>query len=401
MRSKILLDFILNFISFFLLIGSQQLILLPYLSRVLSDEEFSVAIIIIAIANIIGVSIGTGMSNMKHIKYRNRNSSSLESKSFFGIIALVASLISFLIYFLLFSSHSIIDNLMIFFIILFTIFRLYLTAENRFSKKYRIILISHVLYCLVVITMIFYEKYLLELVYFKWFFILIISEILCIFILMGGRTRESEIVNRDSFKETLHSFVPFSVNESVMSFTSYVDRFILYPYVTPNQLNSYFSASSVAKFALMLINPISNVILSWLNQSEDEIKNRKEKSVLLLSAILIFIISIPLLYLLTPIFVRILYPDFYLLSLDLIPYIALINGLALVTSIINPYNLKNGKIKIIYRINIAYLLTFSFVGLWTIAQFTLIDFLLVSLLLKSCQTVLYFYIFFSKKIYIE
>lgn len=399
MNKKIYLDFLLNFMAFFLLIGSQQLLLLPYLSRILLDQEFSLVLIVFAIANIVGSSVGTSLSNMKHLKYRSHQSSSQEAKYFLLKVSVFASVISVIIYFVFSQNQNIVDYVLIYIIYLFTIFRLYLTAERRFEKKYKIIVIASLIYFLLIVFMIFLKAYLLKDFYFYWPAVIFCAEFLSVLVLVLGHERyqESGQVTRDTFKETMSSFIPFSVNEALTSITSYSDRFVLYPYITPYQLNAYFSASAIAKFALMIINPVSNVILSWLSSSNDSSQKKRERKLLLYGATFIFLIFSPILYLVTPILVRIMYPDFYELALNLIPYVVAINALGLVTSIINPYNLRNGKIRLIYQINLGYLLCFLVMGIFTIYYFDLETFLLVSLVLKLSQTIFYLTIFLKKE----
>lgn len=351
-------DFIFYTISFALYTFIQQIILMPYLSRNMSETDYSFFIIFITIFNILCYAIGDELGNTKLIlfnKYKGSNKTGDQN---------LLLLFSFFFSLLVTIVYSLICKIKFYniFIILATtmlgIYRHYILSFFKLSNKYKSVLIIFVLYAFGIITGIFFSQ-----ANFNFLFILLFGEIFCflyyIFFLRKIDQYCFTIKKTALFKENFKTYNSLFLISLLFNTISYMDRIIIYPLLGAESMNIYYATTTMSKFASLLINPISNIILARLAVSS---KNYIETIHTFLKKYIIWILlafSI-ICTIVSFIGVKFLYRQYFDRSLKIIIPVGIAMSFSMIAALLKPILLKYYKPVKFLIVNFLYSLTIIF-----------------------------------------
>lgn len=140
-------------------------------------------------------------------------------------------------------------------------------------------------------------------------------------------------------KQTVKDFGSLTVARFTSSALTYFDKLILYPLMGGEAVSIYFAANILGKLILMVIEQITNVILSYLAKLETVSKKMWKRIVpVALAACTVMylgclLISRPVLH--------ILYPQWAEAAIQLVPIAALAFAVAALINILYPFTLKS------------------------------------------------------------
>lgn len=336
---KFLYDVILNIVSSILLSSAIQLIIFPLLSREMGDVRFGIIISLYGINNVIVNFLGNSLNNIRLIY--DDETQEKGNFSYLLIIALViTTIMSVTFYYVYGRNLSFLENLItVLFTMLGTV-KIYALVIFRISLEYNKLILTNF------ITILGYGIGLI--VYYIipiWSVIFLVGEILAIlYIHVTTNIFEEKPKKTREFPQLLKSFLQLSGSNSIVNVMNYLDRFLINPILGPANLAVYYSASSVSKIISMVINPVTNVLLSYISKYKGD--NNKKVIYLITGVSSLLLLPIYLLLnFISPYLISLLYPDLFSSAQKYIWIITLGTVLTLINSILNPLILKFCDIK--------------------------------------------------------
>lgn len=320
-------DYILNIIASLILTISTQLIAYPFLSRLLNSEEYGNMLLFMGLINATAVSFGTPLNNTRLLlqdKYRNVT----EKNGDFNILFLYAivfnSIIIALITFVMDTefTYNVIFYMAISFFILF---RSYYSVEYRLIINYmKILKVS--CFCFVGYTIGIFFSYMTK----QWMFTFFMGELFGFLYIIKGSTLIKEGMFKTEYYHIAKSKCNMILLSSVItSFSSYLDRFFIYPVLGSTNVAIYNVSSFIGKTAGIVMTPITGVMLTYYA------KENKLNLKVFYKRIILFAAFSSLFYLFSVIIgkpiTRLLYPDYVDIAMKYM-YIANLSSILLILS---------------------------------------------------------------------
>lgn len=348
-------DVFINIISSASLIAVIQLIIFPTLSRSETMNNFGVIVTIYGISNVIVTTMGNGINNIRLILDEK-----IKGKGNFNNISLKSLIVSLIVSSFLYGLYNLYTFGITTFIItvIFTLLgclRAYLIVFYRLNINYKNILISNIY----VIIGLLFGVFIYNIVN-KWAIIFLFGEVFGVMYLLRNTPYKEEGFNKDNNYDTVfNNYKSIVCSNGIANSLVYLDRFFITPVLGSSSMAVYYSVNVMSKFIAMIITPFTNVLLTYINKMN---KNKIKKKFIFLN-IIVIITFIPMYFFLnfiTPILVKILYPDVYSLISDYVRIVNLSTLINLLSSIITPFTLKFVNLK--YQIIIQFIYGLIYVG---------------------------------------
>lgn len=302
---------LLNFVSNFILIGTLQLIFFPYLSEILSDEEFGNILFILGIVNLFNSMFAASLSNLILRKgIQNTKVNNLFNWYYILSVSVVVPV------FLIANVLLINENHLIVLYLIFLMLRTYGIAYYRLKLDYMRIAILSVVNASVLLILLYS---LVEVISAEnWFLIILIPEFI-VALVIG---RKIKLFSVKSIKEITSSVRSIKINKAqylaylmlivfgmLEASFSYIDRFVLQNTLGSDKVAQFFISSSFSKFQPLFLNIISGVLLSYIATSHQNLWQKNQLRILALLGVLsVFLVT--LFYLFNDLYLDIIYPNF-------------------------------------------------------------------------------------------
>lgn len=304
---KISLDFLLNIVASFLLIGVIQVVIYPCLAVVFDTQTYGEILTIMGIINTIVVSFGNTLNNARLIvnsKYLQEN-----LNGDFKILLLLGCFSSILISIFVFNYFFQKDFFELLFysvLIVLGVVKSYLSVSYRLILNFKYLLYLSVLGslggCVGVVLLKYIELWLLPFILSELF-----QLIFCFYtshIVFENFTKTSE------FKETAIKYVMLITSGFCSNLLMYMDRLIIYPILGGVYVSYYNTASFFGKSLGLIMIPVAGVLLGYYAQ-KDFFMNKKKFWIINLLAIIVGIVFIIFSWITSPLITQILYPTLY------------------------------------------------------------------------------------------
>jgi len=333
-----------------------QIFIYPVVASDLGDQKYGVFITLISLFTLFSQPFGSSLNNTRLLKdeeYKQRG-----FLGDFNIILVASILLNTIILtialFFYLDNYSIKEIIFLTFISISSLIRIYLVVAFRIDLNYKYILINN--FYLVIGYIV---GFIVFLIYKDWYFIFIFGYLFSLlFTINKSSLLEEGIKITPLFKSTFYQNFILFVSSLLQTALSYADKLILFPLLGAKAVSIYYSATIVGKILAMGVNPISNVILSYLAKEKEVNKNKFLSFLLfllsfgLISYFICIWISEPIL--------RTLYPNWYEDSMELIYITTGTAILNVIGSVIHPFVLRykniNWQIKISAMNFITYML---------------------------------------------
>lgn len=264
-------DMILNMIGFGIYIISQQIILLPILDKIVSEDIYANIVLYISILNVVCNTTGGELGNVRLVRdseYKSRNIIG----DFTRILVVLSPIIAIIVFPLfIYLQYSVIGSLIFTITILFANVRLYATCFYRLRQTYKKVIIQNILYLvgiLVGLGIFVISKNMYVLIF--------VPELISIFYaLKNSDILEMKFTKTKEMFATVKKFFQLGFVSFLTNLMNYFDRFLIYPMFGAASIAMYYAVNSMAKVVSLVTNPMSNVILSWVSNASD--KNSKTK----------------------------------------------------------------------------------------------------------------------------
>ena len=354
--NKNIRDFSVYTFAFGLYIFSQQVLIMPIISRNTNEKIFSEIILFITFFNIFCIVIGDELSNTRIARNKVYDKKYADGDFFYLLFFLTICLIFLVIIANIFINISWLKIFIFCLIISLGVSRYFLMSFYKIDQKFKSILKANIFYLFGSICGLFlFFNY--QLLYAPF----LVAEILSIlFICLDlfylnkysitfERTRE--------FENTKKMFSDLSITAIIINLISYMDRVIILPILGASSMAIYFSASSTSKILALIANPLSSFLLSKMGTNDNlDKKNILRFAIKYFLPMIIVFFSASLI--LCFIAINFLYPQYYFPAINLIYPISLAVSLSLVNILFKPFLILTVKSKLVLYSNIFYALTF-------------------------------------------
>lgn len=265
-NTKFLLDIFINISGTALPIIVLQLYILPSIAQIITDNMYGEIQSILSFIYIISGTIGNSLSSLrliKHTDYKDNNIVAdfrvISRNSTIWILVLMPIAISLYI-----SEISFLDVVLTTIVAALNYLNLYGQVGFRLKLNFKELFINKLLG-----VVGYFLGYLLFLKYKLWQLIFIMS-FLVQFIHCYCYTEiyKEMIVRSSNFYNLLKSFFELSISTLFKKSFMYFDKIILLPLLGGKYVSIYFVANIFGKFMLQALEPITNVILSYLAQEK-------------------------------------------------------------------------------------------------------------------------------------
>jgi O-antigen/teichoic acid export membrane protein len=341
-------DTILNFISNFVLIGSFQLVLLPYLSEKLNNAEFGSILYLLGIINLINSMFAASLSNLRLRTGIKKNSYQNLFNSFYVLSVFIVVPLFCLSNYL--STNS---NYLIVFYLILLMLKTYGISYYRLELNYLKIAILSIINAGTILIFLFFFKEIISID--NWYIIILIPELIVAYII----GKKIKVINYGMHFELIGLIKKFDRNKALFigylmliifgfmeASLSYIDRFVIQYIKGSEQVAQFFIATSFSKFQPLFLNIISGVLLSYLATNSNNLWKNKKGQVI--SGLIVFcIISITFFYVFNKYYLSIFYPNSNLFSNKLLFFSNVVYCLFGVDIILRSFLIKNVKLKLI------------------------------------------------------
>lgn len=274
-KKGVMRDFVLNFFASFISVGVVQILLLPWLSRVMNANQYGVMLTTIGVANTITGTIGGSLNNTRLI-IASDYTEKKERTDFLPLILIgsAAGVIAILIY-----TYYHYDEKWFFYcgiggFVFFACFRDYGNVYYRLVLNYKKILILSIVIAssnvLGIGALYFIGNYN------YWHIPFFLGEAAGLYYIIKTTeiTKETlRISNRIS--KVLKIEISLLITTLIVNLLKYLDRLLLLPVLGGAAVSTYTVASYVGKSFGIVMTPLAGVMLSYYSQSNYEMNRNK------------------------------------------------------------------------------------------------------------------------------
>lgn len=371
-------DMILNMIGFGIYIVAQQILLLPILAKLVNDDIYSSVVLYISILNVVCNVTGGELGNVRMV----RNNTYVEKNivgDFTRILVNLSPIIAIIVFpILIYLKYSILGSVLFIFTILMANIRLYSTCFYRLQQKYNKVIWQNVFYLIGIIISLILFKFIGNI-----YLLLFIPEFISlIYALKNSDILEMKMKKTPEMNGTLKKFGGLGFVSLLTNLMNYFDKFLIYPMFGGTSVAVYYAVNSMSKIASLITNPMSNVILSWVSNSDEKKSKSKILKLTLISNIPILItvtlLTIPLTY----VSLIILYSQYMQDALVLIIPIAITTAFGTASTLIKSVLLKYSNTNKLVGTYVVYFIVFAILGFYLSKTNGLVGFTIANLISK-------------------
>lgn len=336
-KGKVIKDILLSIVGSFIITAVLQLMVYPYISSQMTTSHFGSILTLMGFSNTVASIFGGSLNNIRLIK---QDYYKLGRLSDFGVLIyrmnIMATILMIIVIMAFKTQINFMEAVSLIVATIFLILRNYMNVYYRINLDYGKIIIHLLFTGLGYIAGILIFKHIMI-----WPVVFCLGEI-CAFIYAYKTTefKNEKRVKSDKFNEINRDFIQLSSSNCISSLLLYLDRIIINPILGPANVALYYIASLVGKTVGIVLNPIASIILTYLSKFTT-ISKRKVFYILSLISIIagsvIYCISVPI----TPIIIKILYPNDFLEAQRYFNFANLSVIVMICGSLINPIVLKN------------------------------------------------------------
>lgn len=356
-RGEAIKDVSLNMISFGLIIGVQQLLVMPIVAHIAGAEVFAQQILYVTFVTIVVNVTGVELGNMALA--RASAYTRMRRLWDFGPALPMLSLFCAAVVFGLGWGWQLspIDGLGYAAVAALGVLRAFTTACLRYRSRFGDVVGVGVAYAVGAAAGLWWAVDL------GWFVAPFLAAEVAAIILLGLRRPFKGIAfgqNEDAacLRESIALFLQLAAVSLLMNFVSYFDRLLALPLLGASALAIYYAASVVAKSMSLLTNPVAATLLARLADLRySQVHNVKAKFI---RAVIPFALVSALINLGAAVLgLRFLYPTYYSVGIGLVVPIALGAAMASSSDLLRPLLIRFYKAHIFLFANLGYAVIFG------------------------------------------
>ena len=264
-------DMIYNLLATAISTGVMQLVLFPQFALRLDDHEYGELLTIMGIINVITLSLGNNLFNVRIVVNEKYNESGL--KGDFQILLFISFLIALIMiisagmYFKWTTEMFMGTMLVTAFSVLYSYYLVAFRININFKKN----LYANIIMALVFVIGAFT---IIKIILWPWIFVL--SYILCIIYIASTSDIILEpIAKTKLFWSTTKVTLLFFISGIIGTVTMYLDRFIIFPILGGSSVSYFTTACFFSKSISLILLPITAVLLSYISSNKLLMTNKR------------------------------------------------------------------------------------------------------------------------------
>ena len=338
-KKRIATDMLINLIGTGLPLVALQLIVYPIVARTIDADAYGRMQSLISVIFLISGTIGGALSTTRLIHqydYQERNSIgdfSILNIASISIVA-VATPIVISIY---------LGEIVIYELVLITLIsilnytELYFEVGLRLQLNYRKIFINKLIGAVGYLIGFFIFRVVLD-----WHYIFIIAYLLqTLYCMKSTNLIHEPLIRTNEFSDTARSYGSITLASAFNKSLTYFDKILLHPLMGGEAVSVYYAANIFGKLVLQVLEPITNVVLSYL--SAEKKVSRSVWGLTIPIGVSFCAVMYVFCLLVSRFVLSILYPQFVDEAMKLIPISTLSLCVSSFVNIIHPLALKSIK----------------------------------------------------------
>lgn len=339
-KKKFMLDSLLSIVGTAIPIIFLQLFTLPIIGSRLGGDQYGLVVTLISLYTLFSFPFGNVLNNIRlllDMEYQKKH----QTGDFNVLLSASLMISSFLVIIgtTYYEGHfSFINSFMILLISCMNLVREYLTVSFRIKLDYKLIMIDNVIlgagYML--------GTYLFTLTGF-WQLIFIVGYGLSlVFIIKNSSLLKEPFKITERFKATTYNSMILLFSSLFKNLLVYADKLLIFPLLGPTAVSIYYTATLIGKLMSMVINPINNVLLSYLAKLE-KLSSKAFVSLLFVSGS-VGIVGYAMTIFISPYILNYLYPAWANESMKYIYVTSATAVIAVINTVIHPFILRFNSI---------------------------------------------------------
>lgn len=333
---RIIKDMVINIAGTGIPLVVLQLIIYPIVARRIDENAYGEMQAIMSVLYLLAGTLGGALSTTRLIRQNEYETSKDigDFNSLASISLILLIIITPFVFFFYLDSKSIIDLLLI------TILSAFLFLVNYYEVGFRLQLNYVRMFITKVLISIGYGLgFCLFSLTFKWQFIFIMSYA----VPLGYVLIKTDLI-RESFKWTkqrnltIKNYIDLVLSSLLSKSQTYFDKLLLYPLLGGAAVSVYFAANIFGKLILQTLEPITNVILSYLSKKKT-IEQSLWKVTFVIGSVFCILLYFVCIIISGPV-LRFFYPQWAVEALTLVPVATASLSISSFLSIIYPFTLK-------------------------------------------------------------
>lgn len=281
-----------------------QLIIYPLLNRFMGSSQLGVLLYIMGLSSIVCPSVGQALNTSRLVVRRNYQVSNGDYCVLLLLLGGAGTLLS------LAAARASIEGITgaIFTaaLLLLTIFRYYGDVEYRLNLNYK-----KYFYFYAVLSGGYLLGFCLYLLTDCWFFVFVTGEFLAIlYLFLTGNVLHGFFKISDCFGIVFRKGWILVLSYFITNLTLNIDRLVLKHFISDLAVTEYYVTSLIGKTLVLLVAPVNTIVISYLTKKKENI-TRKQFFILTCAGVVVSFLFWAAAEIVTPIFIRLFYPELY------------------------------------------------------------------------------------------
>jgi len=289
-----------------LLNGVLQIIVYPLLNRNMGAEQMGDVLYIMGLVGILCPSVGQALNTSRLVVRRMYKVKNGDYNRTLLVLGIPGSLIALLVAWRALPGMGAGVRAAVFLLLMVTVFRYYGDVEYRLNLNYQNYFIYYLL-----ISVGYLAGFGVYKISSSWFFVFLIGEVAgLVYLVVKGTVFREFFRKSDSFSIVFQRGVFLTLSYLVTNLTQNIDRIMLKALISNLAVTEYYVVSLIGKTLVLLIAPVNTIVISYLTKRKENLSRRQFLGLtgigLVVSGVFFGGCQI-----VTPMFIRIFYPDLY------------------------------------------------------------------------------------------
>lgn len=355
-------DAVLNMMAFMIYICSQQIVLLPFLAKLLDGDSYANIITFTTLMNAFCCVFGSQMGVTHQMQFDSYNGNIKGKDGDFLIMMTGASLVITVVFPVVLALLKF-DALTVIFLTvtaLLSNFRLYIRFYFRINSKYKHTIFQNLSYLLGIVTGLALYLPLKQM----WLPLFLGEALAFVYTLYVIPKTKIKPKRSENFLPTLKRYAGLGSVDALTNTVTLIDKLLIYPLLGAHPLAVYHAGTATSKVTDLVVNPLNEVILVKLSKAKDAGNGTLWRTIISISLVVIaalFVVTMPIIY----VFTWVLYRQYLGDVTSIIFMLALACGVGTTTSIMKSFIIRYAKpsrLMLCYAVHILCLAVGGYVG---------------------------------------
>ena len=338
-KKRIATDMLINLVGTGLPLIALQLIVYPIVARTIDADAYGRMQSLISVIFLISGTIGGALSTTRLIhQYDYQEKNSIGDFSILNIASISIVAVATPIVISIYLGEIVIYELVLITLIsILNYTELYFEVGLRLQLNYRKIFINKLIGAVGYLIGFFIFRVVLD-----WHYIFIIAYLLqTLYCMKSTNLIHEPLIRTNEFSDTARSYGSITLASAFNKSLTYFDKILLHPLMGGEAVSVYYAANIFGKLVLQVLEPITNVVLSYL--SAEKKVSRSVWGLTIPIGVSFCAVMYVFCLLVSRFVLSILYPQFVDEAMKLIPISTLSLCVSSFVNIIHPLALKSIK----------------------------------------------------------